>query len=181
MFKKRIITAKNNYKFSIADIIFTSLFTIAFLIQIIMIFVRYNDLGLTFLVYIGYIIWGLSIYFGLISLRTFKKRGGVEKGKSYINTTKLVKKGPYAIIRHPQYLGGLLFTISISLWTQAWLSMVLSIVIIFLTYHWTYSEEKNLIEKFGEDYIEYKRMVPRLNLLLGIIKYFSNKRKRAIV
>ena len=101
----------------------------------------------------------------------------MEKGKSYLNTTKVVEKGPYAIIRHPQYLGGILFTISITLWTQIWLSLILSITIIILTYQWTYTEDKNLIDKFGDDYKKYKVKVPRLNPILGIIKYFILRKK----
>jgi len=176
MLKNEVKIIKNNQKFSLGTIIFTTIFTIAFLIQIIMMFIIYNELGLSFLVYIGWIVWLFSLYFGFISFRTFKKRGDVKKGKSYIYTTKLVKDGPYAIIRHPQYLGGIFFTISITLWTQVWLSLVLSIIIIILTYQWTYSEDKNLIEKFGEDYKRYIENVPRLNPILGIIKYYSQKK-----
>ncbi len=97
-------------------------------------FLFFNELGIIIFVYIGYIIWGFSLYFGLISFWIFKKRGGVEKGKSYLHTTKLVDNGLYAIIRHPQYLGGILFTISISFWTQIFLSLIFSIIIIILTY-----------------------------------------------
>ncbi|MFX1366382.1 MAG: methyltransferase family protein [Promethearchaeota archaeon] len=173
MLEKKVILTKNNYKFSIGDIILTTIFSIAFIIQIILMFIIYNELGLTYLVYIGYIIWPFSIYFALIPFISFRKRGGVKKGKSYVNTTKLVKEGPYAIIRHPQYLGGVLFSICITLWSQVWLSLILSIIIIFLTYQWTYSEDKKLIEKFGEEYKIYREKVPRLNPILGIIKYFS--------
>ena len=141
-----------------------------------MLFLIYNALGHTFLVYIGYIVWAFSLYFGLIPFRVFKKRGGVKKGKSYVYTNKIVTEGPYAIIRHPQYLGGLLFTISITLWTQVLLSFVLTIIIIILTYQWTYTEDKNLINKFGDDYKRYKEKVPRLNPILGVIKYFYNKK-----
>ena len=167
---------KNKKKFSLRDIIFTTIFTMSFIIQIILMFLFFNELGIIILVYIGYIIWGFSLYFGCISFWTFKKRGGVEKGKSYLYTTKLVDKGPYAIIRHPQYLGGILFTISISFWTQIFLSLLLSIVIIILTYQWTYVEDKNLIEKFGEDYKKYKVKVPRLNPILGIFRYWIRKK-----
>ena len=176
MLEKKVLITKNNQKFSLGTIIFTTIFTIAFLVQIVLMLFIYNELGITFLAYIGWIVWLFSLYFGLITFRTFKKRGDVEKGKSYVYTTKLVKDGPYAIIRHPQYLGGILFTISITLWTQVWLSLVLSIIIIILTYQWTYSEDKNLIEKFGEDYKRYKENVPRLNPILGIIKYYSQKK-----
>ena len=176
MLKNKVIITRNNQKFNLVTIIFTTIFTIAFLVQIVLMLFIYNELGITFLAHIGWIVWLFSLYFGLITFRTFKKRGDVEKGKSYVYTTKLVKDGPYAIIRHPQYLGGILFTISITLWAQVWLSLVLSIIIIILTYQWTYSEDKNLIEKFGEDYKRYKENVPRLNPILGIIKYYSQKK-----
>ena len=177
MVEDKVSITKSNQKFSLGDIIFTTIFTIAFLIQIVMMFLFYNELGMIFLAYIGWIVWVFCLYFGFITFKTFKKRGEVEKGKSYIHTTKVVKGGPYAIVRHPQYLGGILFTISITLLTQVWLSLVLSIIIIILTYQWTYSEDKNLIEKFGEDYKRYKEKVPRLNPILGVVKYFSHKKK----
>ncbi len=163
-------------KLSIGDIFFTTIFTLSFIIQIILMFLFFNELDLIIFVYIGYIIWGFSLYFALISFWIFKKRGGVEKGKSYLHTTKLVDNGPYAIIRHPQYLGGILFTISISFWTQIFLSLILSIIIIILTYQWTYAEDKKLIEKFGEEYKRYIAKVPRLNPILGIIRYFIRKK-----
>ena len=157
------------------NMIFTAIFTMAFLTQIILMFIFFNELNLIIFIYIGYILWGFSLYFGLISFWTFKKRGGVQKGKSYINTTKLVEKGPYAIVRHPQYFGGILFTISITLWTQLWISLILSLIILVLTYQWTYVEDKKLTDKFGEDYKRYKEKVPRLNPILGIIKYYIQK------
>ncbi len=176
MMKNERMINKKEKKFKFMNIIFTTIFTMAFLTQIILMFIFFNELNLIILIYIGYIIWGFSLYFGLISFWTFKKRGGVQKGKSYIRTTKLVEKGPYAIIRHPQYLGGILFTISITLWTQLWVSLILSIIILVLTYQWTYAEDKNLIDKFGEDYKKYKEKVPRLNPILGIIKYYIQRK-----
>ena len=161
-------------KFGVGNIIFTTIFTISFIIQIILMLLFFNELGLIILIYIGGIIWVFSLYFGLITIWTFKKRGSVEKGKSYMYTTKLVIRGPYAIVRHPQYLGGMLFSISITLWTQLFISLVLSIIIIVLTYQWTYVEDKNLVDKFGEDYMKYKKNVPRLNFILGLIRYKSS-------
>lgn len=162
-------------KFGVGNIILTTIFTISFLIQIVLMFLFYNELGLIVLIYIGYIIWVFSLYFGLITFWTFKKRGSVQKGKSYVYTTKLVDKGPYAIVRHPQYLGGILFTISITLWTQLLVSLILSIIIIILTYQWTYVEDRKLIDKFGQEYNRYKQKVPRLNFLLGLIRYIKQE------
>lgn len=170
------MTTKKEKKRNFRNIIFTTLFTIAFLTQIILMFLFFNEINLIILIYVGYILWGFSLYFGLISFWTFKKRGGVQKGKSYVHTTELVEKGPYAIVRHPQYLGGILFTISITLWTQLWVSLILSVIILILTYQWTYVEDKKLIDKFGEDYNRYKEKVPRLNPILGLIKYCNQKK-----
>ncbi|MFW9936330.1 MAG: methyltransferase family protein [Candidatus Thorarchaeota archaeon] len=171
------ILKKDKPKYSIFEILLTTIFTISFIIQIVLMFIYYNELRLTFLLYIGFIFWIFSIYFGFIPFRTLKKRGKVEKGKSYIKTTKLVDEGPYAIVRHPQYLAGILFTISITLWTQVWLSLILTIIIIILTYQWTYTEERLLIDKFGDDYIAYKKNVSRLNIIVGLIKYMLRQKK----
>ena len=175
MLKNKIKTTDNKKKFSLKDVFFTTIFTIAFLIQIILMFIVKNELNVPLLSYSGWIIWIISLYFVFIPFFSFKKRGGVEKGKSYIHTSKVVKNGTYAIIRHPQYLGGILFTISISLWNPVWFNLILSVIIIILTYQWTYAEDKNLIEKFGKDYENYKKKVPRLNPILGLIKYYFRK------
>ena len=168
---------KDQHKRNLRNIFFTTIFTIAFLIQIVLMFIIENNSNNPCLVYLGWIIWGFSLYFAFIPFITFKKRGDIEKGKSYLHTTKVVKDGPYAIIRHPQYLGGILFTISITLWNPVWFNFVLSITIILLIYQWTYTEDKKLIEKFGEDYKTYKETVPRLNPILGIIKYLWRRKK----
>ena len=39
---------------------------------------------------------------GLLPIITFRRKGGVAKGESYIKTTVLVDTGIYAIVRHPQ-------------------------------------------------------------------------------
>jgi protein-S-isoprenylcysteine O-methyltransferase Ste14 len=136
-----------------------------------------SALHIPLLYYSGWIIWIFSIYLAFIPFFTFKKRGGVEKGKSYLHTTKIVKKGPYAVIRHPQYLGGILFSISITLWNPVWFNLIFSVIIIILTYHWTYAEDKKLIAKFGQEYERYKKEVPRLNPFLGMIKLILLKKK----
>jgi len=107
----------------------------------------------------------------------FKKKGEVTKGDSYMKTKKLVDTGSYAIIRHPQYLAGILASISMTFWVQSFLSMILTIIVTILIYQWTYSEDKQLIKKYGSDYIEYKRKVPRLNPVLGLILYLKNNQK----
>jgi len=49
----------------------------------------------------------------------------VSKGKSYVGTTRLVDTSLYAIVRHPQYLGGILFNLMLMLLAQHWLVILL--------------------------------------------------------
>ena len=56
MVENKAIITKNNQKFSLRDIFYTTMFTIAFLIQIVLMFFFYNDLGIIFLVYTGWIV-----------------------------------------------------------------------------------------------------------------------------
>ena len=67
MQKNTIATEKKEKRFSLKDIILTTIFTIFFIVQIILMFLFFNELSLIILAYIGYVIWGFSIYFGLIS------------------------------------------------------------------------------------------------------------------
>ena len=162
---------------NLSSILNSLILTIALIWQIILIFIDKSGLNVTILQYIGYITWIFSVYFGVIPFLVFKKKGDVIEGENYMKTHKLVCTGSYAIIRHPQYLAGILATISITLWVQSFLSIILTIIVITLIYQWTYSEDKILVKKFGKDYMEYKRKVPRLNPFVGIVLYIIRKRK----
>ncbi len=172
---KNLNYEEEKWHFSPLDIILTSIFTLAFIGQFILLFIYNNELNLKYLEYIGYGLWGISIIFAILPMIILKRKGKAPKGKSYIHTQKIVTTGLYAIVRHPQYFAGIILTISITCITQSWISLILTVLIIILTYQWTYSEDKSLIEKFGKEYEEYKAKVPRLNPILGIIYYFIKR------
>ena len=104
----------------------------------------------------------------------FPRRGGVPKGKSFVRTTRLVDTGIYAVVRHPQYLGGILsiFVATLLLYPH-WLFAVLGIPGVALLYWGTNQEERLLVERFGNDYRSYMQRVPRMNLILGIIRLWK--------
>lgn len=106
----------------------------------------------------------------------FKKKGGVAKGDSYIKTTKLVDTGIYAIGRHGQFLAGILFSLALILITQHWLSLLCGIPVMIGIYYDMFRADKALIMKFGDNYMEYMKMVPRVNFIWGIVKYLYRKR-----
>ena len=72
---------------------------------------------------------------------------------------KLIKEGIYSIIRHPLYLSELCIILGNFL-----ISGVLSLLLFFLIWililpHLLRWEEEGLIQRFGEEYMEYKRKV----------------------
>lgn len=73
----------------------------------------------------------------------------------------LVDTGVFSLVRHPMYLGIILFYLGLSLSTLSIVSFVLWIVI-FLMYDMMASyEEQDLIRILGEDYIDYQHRVPK--------------------
>jgi len=70
---------------------------------------------------------------------------------------KLVTSGIYVIVRHPLYLSGLLILVGTNVYfgsKWAWLGTTLVLIVILLRIP---IEEKHLKERFGEEYIAYKR------------------------
>lgn len=154
-----------------ANIVLASIYTPLMVLQLVLFFFfYYNHLGLDLLAYAGWFFWALSIAFGLLPIYEFRKKGRVLKGKSYIHTTKLVDTGVYSIVRHPQYLAGLLLIIALVLVTQHWLSVAAGVVAFIAFYVDTLRADPPMIEKFGEEYRDYMKRVPGLNFVLGIAR-----------
>ena len=151
-------------------IVLATILTVAAVGQIVLAFVLYNKNGNNDIENIGWIIVWISALFGWPPIYTFKKYGGVAKGKSYVHTSVLVDKGIYAIVRHPQYLAGILIAVGLPLIVQHWLIGVLGAVAIVIYYTDTYREERAVIDKLGHQYTEYMSRVPRLNFIAGIIR-----------
>jgi len=119
----------------------------------------------------GWICLWTSAIFGVLPILTFRRRGGVSKGESYMKTTTLVDTGIYAIVRHPQ-AGTSWFLISLGVMLVAWhwTSAVLGLLSMALAYIDTFSLDQRCIEKFGKVYQRYLERVPRLNFVVGIAR-----------
>ena len=57
---------------------------------------------------LGWVVWAAGMALVMAPIIMFPRRGGVARGKSFVHTTRLVDTGIYAVVRHPQYLGGIL-------------------------------------------------------------------------
>jgi protein-S-isoprenylcysteine O-methyltransferase Ste14 len=144
-----------------------------------MVFVFYNYYSLDFLVYAGWILLVFSVVIILLAGGEFRKRGGAPKGESVVHTTVLVDSGVYAVIRHPQYLGFMLFVLALVLMSQHSLSVISGILGSVLFYKDVLREEQMIVEKFGDDYKRYMKRVPRMNFLIGILRLLRQRRKQS--
>jgi len=76
--------------------------------------------------------------------------------------TKLVVWGPYRYVRNPMIVGAFCILLAESLLFQSWpIAGWLLIFVVFNLIYIPIVEEKELEERFGEDYRQYKAHVPR--------------------
>jgi protein-S-isoprenylcysteine O-methyltransferase Ste14 len=148
--------------------------TILFISQIVVGLYLLSEVSqIEILAYAGVGVYFFSgIVFGMLPVFEFRKKGGVQKGQSYIHTTKLVDTGIYSVVRHPQYVTFIMWAIAGMLLFQHWIIILLGIPVFPLTYIDLIKADKDAIEKFGDDYKAYMKKVPRANFLLGIVRRF---------
>jgi protein-S-isoprenylcysteine O-methyltransferase Ste14 len=128
---------------------------------------------------VGWAVWAFGMVLVMAPIIMFPRRGGVEKGKSFVNTTRLVDTSIYSVVRHPQYLGGV-FAIFMTtlLWYPHWLFGVLGVVGTAVVYMGCREEDQRLIQQFGDDYIRYMQNVPRMNLLMGVLRLIRRGKRK---
>jgi protein-S-isoprenylcysteine O-methyltransferase Ste14 len=167
-----------SFLYGLHPYLLSSITTVLLALQIILGFSLYNQAGLSVLRYVGYGVWGIGTAFALIPIFTFRRKGGVPEGKSYMQTTVLVDTGIYAVVRHPQ--GGVAFillNLAPILVVQHWFIAILGFVAIGLVYADTLKADQYCIEKFGDEYERYIHRVPRVNFILGFIRLLGHTRK----
>ncbi len=89
--------------------------------------------------------------------------------KKIHKATGLVKNGIYRYSRHPQYLGILLITSAFIIMWPTVLTVIMWPILVTMYLRLAKKEEKEMEEKFGEEYLEYKEEAPML------LKIFSVK------
>jgi protein-S-isoprenylcysteine O-methyltransferase Ste14 len=75
----------------------------------------------------------------------------------------LIDGGPYSFVRHPSYLGAFLAIVGGSVFLNAYLSIIVSTILMFVAYYVRIShEEKILTAFFGDKYIQYSKKTKKL-------------------
>jgi len=126
-------------------------------------------------IYISLAIGLLGILLCIGVTRMHYKRGGLNHDETVI----LLKEGPYRVMRHPAGAGmilPILLPIILSAYVPfSFLSVAAIITMIVYSYCACLLEEKKLdIPKWGDEYLQYMKEVPRFNFIKGL----WNLRKR---
>lgn len=75
---------------------------------------------------------------------------------------KLIVTGPYAYVRNPMLSGVFCILFAETLLFQSKALLIYALIFIAINaIYFPLSEEKGLLKRYGEDYAEYKRNVPR--------------------
>ena len=99
------------------------------------------------------VLLGLLIIFFVFRENTFTAQTvEVEAGQKVIST------GPYAVVRHPMYVGGLIFMLGIPLALGSWCGL-LAIVLFAPALSWRILDEEKLLAKDLPGYAEYRQRV----------------------
>lgn len=173
MKKGDILTEPRKYKMTGRDKVISVYMLIGVVVQFIMLFIYGVWANLDIILYLGFVSLGFSAVL-FLSSNILKKEGGMEEGKGFV-TTKLVSTGIYGVIRHPIYLSLAYVFIGFALISQHPLSLFFGFTMALCCYYFMIEEEKLTYEKFGEEYLQYMKKIPRSNLLIGIWRVLRRK------
>jgi protein-S-isoprenylcysteine O-methyltransferase Ste14 len=165
----------NTESFSWKDWIASCIYGSCMVIQMVLTYFRYNSMGLDGLANAGWLVMAVSAVFGWMPIYTLKESGCVPEGKSYMKTTKLVENGIYSVVRHPQYLAGVLISLSLVLISQYWINALMFLPVLVGTYIDSRRADKRLVDKFGEDYTRYRERVPALDPVTGSLRLLRRR------
>lgn len=73
---------------------------------------------------------------------------------------RMTTSGVYSIVRHPQYLAGLLAQVGISFLFSAGYSLLSAPLMVLLVFLISKKEENELFKEFGKEYRDYAKKVP---------------------
>ena len=136
-----------------------------------------NPAGIEELRYAGWLIFAVGIVLIFLPMFVLRSKGKVKKEKDWTETTVFVDTGIYSVVRHPLYLGWLLMYLAIILWNRHWLTIIVGVSGMICIYLISKQEDQRLVEKFGDDYKRYMLSVPRMNLLVGVIRLLRRRKR----
>ena len=128
------------------------------------------------LAYLGWAILLGAMALIALPLVLLPRKGQAPRGGGVTRTTAVVSTGIYAVIRHPLYLGWMLVYVALVLIAQHWLVALVAVAGTACMYLICMHEERRLLSRFGEEYARYMEVVPRVNLLTGVVRLVGRRR-----
>jgi protein-S-isoprenylcysteine O-methyltransferase Ste14 len=111
--------------------------------------------------YIGLFLIFFGMFGRVISIRMLGKLFTVDV--NIADDHRIVKSGIYKYIRHPAYLGAIISFVGFGLSLNNWISLlIVSTLVLCVMIHRINIEEQALLDKFGNEYNEYKKNTDRL-------------------
>lgn len=117
---------------------------------------------------IGLMLLVIALYLDYLRAKVFSLRYLIGLPEIQ-NKSKLIISGIYSKIRHPRYLSYIIAYLGLTFFTQLLSLFIVFPVFVVLMYVLTLFEEKELIKRFGQEYIKYIKRTPRFFPLF--IKY----------
>ena len=105
------------------------------------------------------VLLAVGIHIFVLSRREFVRSGQKLTPKAF-DTSTLMTTGIYSSIRHPHNLASMLLNLAIAFGFRSTVGLVIAVASIPIGYWLTLTEEKLLIQQFGDRYREYKARVP---------------------
>jgi len=120
----------------------------------------------------------LSIIFIGLPFRDLPRYGLPRSGEPFFATTRLVDKGIYRVVRHPQYLGYTLLVLGFGALNPHPAILGLAGGAAAFFYLQAVQEERACHAEWTSAYEAYMGQVPRFNLLLGVIRVLRERLTR---
>ncbi len=114
----------------------------------------------------GGVLYVLAIGITVISLISLRLHGEPERGVE--DTTTLIERGIFRVIRHPLYFGLMFWSLGLILVIQSILALILGVVAILCLWLAARTEDQYNVTKWGDSYSAYIRRVPRFNFITGL-------------
>ncbi|NML68907.1 isoprenylcysteine carboxylmethyltransferase family protein [Chryseobacterium sp. RP-3-3] len=113
------------------------------------------------ILYLGEACILIGIIFRLIIIRSLGKYFTVDV--TIKEDHQIKKEGFYKYLRHPSYAFSLLTSLGLGLYLNNWVSLILAFLPPFFAFIYRIKiEEEALVEKFGEEYLEYRKKTKKL-------------------
>ena len=103
----------------------------------------------------GLLLTAIAAYIGIKSVMEL----GLKVSETH-RADKVVTTGYYGVVRHPQYMAGVIGHFGVSLFLGSRDALLATPVILIAVYALCWKEEVELVKEYGHNYLKYQREVP---------------------